>query len=49
VNTVSIFWIVVFALATLLFFGAAFVISFVGSRDLRDLLKNTKSKSPHDA
>lgn len=48
-STLSIIWIAVFALATLLFFGAAVVITVVGTRDLKDLLKKTESKKPPNA
>jgi hypothetical protein len=48
-STMSIIWIAVFALATLLFFGAAVVITVVGTRDLKDLLKKTDSKNSQDA
>ena len=47
-NTISIVWIVVFALAALLFFGTAVIITVIGTRDLKDLLRKTKLKSPHD-
>ncbi len=48
-STISIIWIVVFALATLLFFGTAAVITIIGTRDLKDLLKKKESKNSHDA
>ena len=48
-STMSIIWLAVFALATLLFFGAAAVITVVGTRDLKDLLKKTDSKNSQDA
>ena len=48
-STISIIWIVVFALATLLFFGTAVVITVFGTRDLKDLLKKTDSKKLPDA
>lgn len=48
-SIMSIIWIAVFALATLLFFGAAVVITVVGTRDLKDLLKKTDSKNSQDA
>lgn len=47
-STMSIVWIIVFALATLLFFGTALFITVIGTRDLKDLLKNTKSNTPQD-
>ncbi|MBI3006309.1 MAG: hypothetical protein HYY49_12990 [Ignavibacteriales bacterium] len=40
----TLFWIIVFSLAVLLFFGVAVVITVVGIGDLRDLLR--KSASP---
>jgi hypothetical protein len=48
-STISTIWIIVFALATLLFFGTAVVITIVGTRDLKDLLKKTETKSQADA
>ncbi|MBI4428332.1 MAG: hypothetical protein HY562_04365 [Ignavibacteriales bacterium] len=39
-----LFWIIIFALAVLLFFAVAAVITVVGIKDLRDLL--TRSKPP---
>ncbi|MBW7888991.1 MAG: hypothetical protein H3C35_11650 [Bacteroidetes bacterium] len=41
----SLFWIIIFCLAALLFFGTAAVITFIGMQDLKDLLKNHKKKS----
>lgn len=43
-NGSSLFWIIVFALAALLFFGAAIVITVVGIRDLKDLLRKSETK-----
>lgn len=40
----SFIWIVVFALAALLFFGTAVVITVLGMRDLRDLLRRSGAK-----
>jgi len=41
VNGIALFWIILFAIAALMFFGIAAVITVVGFRDLRILL--TKS------
>lgn len=41
---ISLIWIVVFALAAILFFGTAAVITVLGMRDLRDLLRNSGAK-----
>ncbi len=35
---ISLFWIIIYILATLMFFGTAGVITVLGARDLRDLL-----------
>ncbi len=43
-NGSSLFWIIVFALAALLFFGTAIVITAVGIRDLKDLLRKSETK-----
>ena len=48
-SAISIIWIVVFAIAALLFFGTAVVLTVVGTRDLKDLLKKTDSKNSPDA
>lgn len=48
-STMSIIWIVVFAFATLLFFGTAVVITIIGTRDLKDLLRKTESKNPQSS
>jgi len=40
----SFIWIVVFALAALFFFGTAAVITVLGGRDLRDLLRSSGPK-----
>ena len=40
----SLVWIVVFILATLLFFGAAIVITILGTMDLKNLLKKSDSE-----
>jgi len=40
----SFIWIVVFALAALFFFGTATVITVLGARDLRDLLRGSGPK-----
>jgi hypothetical protein len=40
-DTWSIVWILVYVVAALAFFGAAAVITVVGSRDLKDLLSRS--------
>lgn len=40
----AFFWLIVFALAALAFFGTAVVITIVGMRDLRDLLSGSDHK-----
>ena len=40
-STAALFWMIVFALATLLFFVTAVVITVIGIRDLRDLLSGS--------
>jgi hypothetical protein len=37
-------WVVVFAIAALLFFGTAVVITIVGVKDLKDLLSHSTKK-----
>ena len=37
-------WIVLFAIAALLFFGTAVVITIVGVKDLKDLLSHSTKK-----
>jgi hypothetical protein len=49
VSSISIIWIVVFALACLLFFGTAAVITVKGTRDLKDLLRKTETRNQQDA
>jgi len=48
-SSISIIWIVVFALACLLFFGTAAVITVKGTRDLKDLLRKTETRNQQDA
>ncbi len=38
---ISLFWIVIYIAATLMFFGTAGVITVLGARDLRDLLRKS--------
>jgi hypothetical protein len=45
-NVWTIVWLVVYAVAALLFFGTALVITFVGFHDLRDLLSRTVKSTP---
>jgi hypothetical protein len=40
----TLLWIILFALAALLFFGTAAVITVVGFRDLKDLLSRSLKK-----
>ncbi len=40
-NTMTLVWLVLFGIATLLFFGAAVVITVVGANDLRQLLSRS--------
>jgi len=40
----TLFWLIVFAVAALLFFGTASVITVLGIRDLRDLLRKSETK-----
>jgi hypothetical protein len=40
-NGWTTFWLVVFCCATLFFFGVAVIITVVGVRDLRDLLRRS--------
>jgi hypothetical protein len=37
----ALVWIVLFAIAALLFFGAAAIIAVIGTRDLRDLVRKS--------
>jgi len=48
-STISIIWIILFALAALLFFCTAVVITAIGTRDLKDLLKKPGSKNTQDS
>jgi hypothetical protein len=43
-NFGSLFWIAAFAVAALLFFGVAGVITVVGVRDLKELLRRSDKK-----
>jgi hypothetical protein len=40
----ALFWLVLFGVAALLFFGIALVVSFRGVKDLRDLLSATERR-----
>jgi hypothetical protein len=44
VTDATLLWIILFALAALLFFGTAAVIAVVGFRDLKDLLSRSLKK-----
>ena len=44
-TTETWFWIVIYILAALFFFGTAGVITVVGIRDLRDLLSRSETKT----
>jgi hypothetical protein len=39
-----LFWLIVYALSALLFFGTAIVIAVIGMKDLRDLLRKSESR-----
>ena len=41
-NGISTFWIVVYLCSTVLFFATAAVITVVGVKDLKDLLKKSE-------
>jgi hypothetical protein len=41
-NTLALFWLVLFAVAAALFFGVAIVITVIGVGDLKDLLARSK-------
>ena len=43
-NGLTLFWVVVYCCATLLFFAVAAIITVVGLRDLRDLLSRSVKK-----
>jgi hypothetical protein len=43
-TTGAIFWLIVFGIAGLMFFGIALVVSIRGVRDLRDLLGSSARK-----
>ncbi len=40
-NPAIVVWLVIFGIATLLFFGTAAVIAVVGAKDLRELLSRS--------
>lgn len=40
-NVTALIWIILFVVSALLFFGTAVVITIVGVRDLKDLLKRS--------
>ena len=44
VTNEALFWIIVYAIAGLLFFGSAAVIALIGFKDLKDLLSRTEKK-----
>ena len=49
-TTPALIWIVIYGIASLLFFGAAVVITVVGSKDLKDLLsRSAKNESKGDS
>jgi hypothetical protein len=41
-NTLALFWLVLFAIAAALFFGVATVITVIGVGDLRELLTRSR-------
>jgi|GEM_PF-1450207 hypothetical protein len=43
-TTWALVWLLIYGLATLVFFSVAFVITFYGFRDLRDLLNKSHRK-----
>ncbi len=43
-DNASLLWIILFAIAALLFFGTACVITVVGVKDLKDLLSRSSKK-----
>ena len=43
-DTSVLVWFIVFAIAALLFFGTAFVITVIGIQDLKDLLSRSTKK-----
>ncbi len=43
-NTSTLIYFILFIVATVLFFGTAIVITFVGVQDLKDLLTGTTKK-----
>lgn len=45
-NTWVIVWLVIYAAAALMFFGAALIIAVVGTGDLRDLLSRGEKNVP---
>ena len=47
-NGTFLFWVIMFALSAILFFGTAVVITIVGIRDLRDLLKRSVTRESPD-
>ena len=47
-NTLAIIWLLVFALAAVVFFSLAAVISVLGFRDLRDLLSSSAREAQED-
>ncbi len=38
---IALLWIIIYIVATLMFFGTAAVITVLGARDLRDLLRKS--------
>jgi len=40
----ALFWLIIFAVSALVFFGTASVITVLGIRDLRDLLRKSERK-----
>jgi len=43
-DTTALIWLIVFVVATLLFFGTAIVITVIGVQDLKDLLSRSSKK-----
>lgn len=44
-NGGSLFWMIIFALATICFFVVAAIVAIKGSYDLKDLLRDTKAET----
>lgn len=47
-TTPALIWIVIYCVASLLFFGTAVVITIVGTKDLKDLLSRSSKHGPKE-